>query len=137
MKNVFVCLLMIITTLSFAQENVSNVFNIQLNPGETFGVNNNSICFKEVLSDSRCPKNVTCVWAGEARVLVDIYENGILKEEQLVVINGNDLALNLVLGSKEYAISGFQLYPYPSINVSVPKDEYRLNLKISENEGEN
>ncbi len=91
MKNLFLGLFLLISSALFAQTEV-NVFNAQLQAGQAFSFNNNAVCFKEVVSDSRCPKGVTCVWAGEARVLVDIYENGKLKEEKMLIINGNNLS---------------------------------------------
>ena len=97
MKNLFLGLFLLISSALFAQTEV-NVFNAQLQTGQAFSFNNNAVCFKEVVSDSRCPKGVTCVWAGEARVLVDIYEDGKFKEEKMLVINGNNLSLNLTFG---------------------------------------
>ncbi|WP_188373309.1 hypothetical protein [Winogradskyella haliclonae] len=34
------------------------------------------IQFKKVIKDSRCPKSVMCVRAGEAEVLVSVFRNG-------------------------------------------------------------
>jgi len=131
MKHFFIFLFMLISTAIFAQNDV-NIFNTQLQSGQAFSFNENAVCFKEVVSDSRCPKGVTCVWAGEARVLVDIYEDGKFKEEKMLIINGNNISINFSFGDKEYAISAPQLYPYPAANATISKGDYILDLQISE-----
>lgn len=131
MKNLFICLFILISTSIFAQNDV-NIYNTQLQSGQAFSFNNSSICFKEVVSDSRCPKGVTCVWAGEARVLVDIYEDGKFKEEKMMIINNSNISINFSFGDKEYAISAPQLFPYPEVNNPISKSEYVLELQISE-----
>ena len=42
---------------------------------------------KNVLDDSRCPKGVTCVWAGEAEIIVFVYENKKILEEKTIIIS--------------------------------------------------
>ena len=43
---------------------------------------NYEIKFKKVITDSRCPKSVICVRAGEAEVLVSVYRNGDFVEDR-------------------------------------------------------
>jgi hypothetical protein len=42
-----------------------------------------SIKFVEVVSDSRCPKGATCIWAGEASCLVELTSGGATVEKVL------------------------------------------------------
>src|SRR6266404_7236915 len=46
--------------------------------GKTAGINGSRtrIRFDEVRNDSRCPADVTCVWAGDAQVVLTISRNG-------------------------------------------------------------
>jgi hypothetical protein len=46
--------------------------------GKTAALNGNAtrITFKQVKEDSRCPTDVTCVWAGDARIELTISRNG-------------------------------------------------------------
>lgn len=46
---------------------------VELQVGESAVLGNNGprITFKAVEADSRCPVNVTCVWAGDAQVRLD------------------------------------------------------------------
>ena len=46
--------------------------------------NDYEIRINKVISDSRCPEGVNCVWAGEVELVLFIYkENNIVKEEVL------------------------------------------------------
>jgi hypothetical protein len=47
---------------------------ITLAPGETVSVNATEmkVRFVAVIEDSRCPRDVTCVWAGEVKVRLEI-----------------------------------------------------------------
>lgn len=77
-----------------------------------------AITFLEVLEDSRCPKNVECIWAGEAKVLVRITsKNGDTKEETIVFKNG----AAVVAEQFNIALQFLQLSPYPDANI--PKNE--------------
>ena len=81
-KKIHVLLLLIlISSISFAQDSTNVKVETpkivsKLVYGETLQINDIEIKFVQVLSDSRCPKNVTCVRAGEAVVLVDVFKNG-------------------------------------------------------------
>jgi hypothetical protein len=50
----------------------------KLRVGKQVGFDGSSlkIRFLSVASDSRCPKDVTCVWEGNAEVLLEMTENG-------------------------------------------------------------
>jgi len=50
----------------------------ELPVGKTAALNGNGarITFKQVKEDSRCPADVTCVWAGDARIELTISRNG-------------------------------------------------------------
>jgi len=50
----------------------------ELPVGRTAALNGNGarITFKQVKEDSRCPTDVTCVWAGDARIELTISRNG-------------------------------------------------------------
>jgi hypothetical protein len=50
----------------------------ELPVGKTAALNGNGvrITFKQVQEDSRCPTDVTCVWAGDATIAVTISRNG-------------------------------------------------------------
>ncbi|MDP9203205.1 MAG: hypothetical protein M3P26_14915 [Gemmatimonadota bacterium] len=59
-----------------------------LAPGQTAAVNGTDtrITFKQVREDSRCPVDVTCVWAGDAKVEIVIARNGAANVTRIVSI---------------------------------------------------
>jgi len=59
-----------------------------LAPGETATVRGTDarLTFKRVTEDSRCPVDVTCVWAGDARIEVTISRNGAADDTRILSI---------------------------------------------------
>lgn len=91
-----------------------------------------AIKFKEVIADSRCPKNVTCVWAGEARILVELISNGKVLEEKVLVINNKPQLLNFSADEFLYSITGLKLSPYPTVENKNSEKNYVLEIEVSE-----
>lgn len=59
-----------------------------LAPGQTAEVRGTDIriTFKQVREDSRCPVDVTCVWAGDAKIELTISRNGAAEETRILSI---------------------------------------------------
>lgn len=86
-----------------------------------------SIQFVAVLEDSRCPVDVQCVWAGNAKVSIEIKQSG--HATQTRILNSN-------LEPREVAYEGFQirfedLAPQPRSNSQIRREDYRLSLSVS------
>lgn len=109
-----------------------NVYSSALPIGGILSFGDKSLKFKEVVSDSRCPKDVTCVWAGEAKVRVEVFENGSLLEEKIILINSGEIALNFSAEDIVYSISGMTLSPYPTVKTKDTPKEYILQMRVSE-----
>jgi hypothetical protein len=123
-------------SLSAQVQEENRIFNSVLKGGEQLEFGDKSIRFKEVISDSRCPKGVTCVWAGEAKVLIQIFEKGKLLNEKQVVINSTTLdkiPLQFSPGGGIYSITAFMLFPYPSTASKKNTMDYTLEMQVSEN----
>ena len=106
----------------------------KVNFGETAQFGELSIAFKKVISDSRCPKNVTCVRAGESEILVAISKNGKLIEQKELVFYAIDVVdnkANIIYKSKDITISGLRLFPYPETTKKIEKNDYCLELKLN------
>src|SRR5690606_16678324 len=119
--------------MTFAQEEPQiNFYTSPLEMGDQILFANKSIRFKEVVSDSRCPRDVTCVWAGEAKVVVEIFENGKLLEEKIISTNAGNVPLNFQGENIAYGISSLVLLPYPTTETKKEKQPYTLNIMIRE-----
>ena len=91
------------------------------------------IRFVEVLEDSRCPKDVNCVWAGEAKVVIELYEDNKFLEKKTIIITPTSYLhekLSIVFSSKDSQISLFNLQPYPNFRTPIKKGDYYLQLII-------
>ncbi len=85
------------------------------------------VSFVEILGDSRCPYNVECIRAGEAKSLVQIdYSN----TAYLVVFTQPDFSSSSATDFQGYHFS-FDIQPYPETGKTVRPDEYRLILKVT------
>lgn len=102
----------------------------KLKMGRSVGFNDFSIKFIKVISDSRCPKNVTCVWAGKAKVLIGIFHDGEKMKEKEVEISEANQYFPL-LERQNVVIKVYGLSPYPVASGKIPSKDYILNLYIS------
>jgi len=113
MKKFSLILLLFVATLGFSQTEVAKtpqiVFKIEL--GTTVTNDGVKIQFEEVLEDSRCPVNVQCVWAGQAKVKVNISGPNIPEESLELIVGKKDKdVLSIVDG---YVLKAMNLAPYP------------------------
>lgn len=92
---------------------------------------NYEIKFERVITDSRCPKSVMCVRAGEAEVLVSIYKKGKFTEDKKIRIDASGFVMesnNLAFKETDFKIYGFSLAPYPDGVGDIEDDSYRLEI---------
>jgi len=88
------------------------------------------IKFVNVTEDSRCPSDVTCVWQGQAKILVNIEKNG----QSL----GN-FSLGSIVNDKKDTVQTFDHYfiqlvkvdPYPISTKKTELLDYVVTLKLS------
>ena len=71
----------------FAQENsppkLGEEFELAVHQTVQMTAENISVTFQEVLEDSRCPVDVTCIWAGLAKVSLQVAVSGQERELRL------------------------------------------------------
>lgn len=84
--------------------------------------------FLEVINDSRCPKDVTCIWQGQASCLVEITYFESL--HRVTLTQPGLTAEPSEIDFKEYNIK-FNLTPYPQEGKEISKDDYRLRLVVT------
>lgn len=99
--------------------------------GKTINVKDLELKFVALESDSRCPKGVQCVWAGEAVALVDVFRNGEKIEQKRITfpVRRRDLTGNLFT-SESLNVSGFNIAPYPKHNIKINTEDYYIQLDI-------
>ena len=83
-----------------------------------------SMKLKDVVSDSRCPQGVVCIWAGEVSCLVEIDYGG--KNSDLVLTQSGDPT---VKSFDKYQFT-FHVEPYPQAGKEIAKGDYRLLMTV-------
>ncbi|MEG9327365.1 hypothetical protein V6B16_05425 [Salinimicrobium catena] len=99
---------------------IAEMDSLKLGEEKIFG--NISVEFIRVISDSRCPESVACIWEGEAKILLGINFNRNYSEKQ-VTISGRTSKI-LELGEIKFSI--LQLDPYPVTPKKITPKEYSL-----------
>lgn len=93
---------------------------------------NLNLKFVKVLADSRCPQNSTCVWAGNATVVIEAMTNG--TRPQALELSTGDMRGNLVRQRPfdGKTISLETLYPTPTtaIGFNQIQGKYMVDLKV-------
>jgi hypothetical protein len=87
------------------------------------------IKFVEVSEDSRCPKDVTCIWEGRVIVVVEISKDGSPQQLKLSQPGLTDEPAREIY--KGYELT-YEVEPYPEkVAMEIAADEYRLLLVVS------
>jgi hypothetical protein len=98
---------------------------IQLAPGQSavFDAENLEVKFVAIDSDSRCPSDVACVWAGEVVVRLAVRKDRRTKE---LAIKGNQ---NLPV--EGFVVSVLEVLPPASSSQRIAPADYRVTLKVA------
>lgn len=85
-----------------------------------------SVSFTKVVSDSRCPLDVDCVWAGMAEVELSVEIEGASRVILLATVGENSSA---EFGG--YRLSLGEVSPYPTLQNPIPQSDYRITLTVT------
>lgn len=92
-----------------------------------------TLVLKQVISDSRCPQGLNCIWAGEAQVIVSVYNNKKLEEDVVITLSPKMLLENnkwfaKYTKEKHKDIQNVELVPYPKKDKPITQKEYYLKV---------
>ena len=100
--------------------------NVTLAIGESQPVDGNArLTLIDVPGDSRCPRQAECVYAGNVQVSLRLQAGG---QDTSAVINSLEPPQQLTLAGLVVRVTGVQ--PLPDAGVPVPKDAYRVSLRV-------
>ena len=134
MRSIVLGLMICLSSLGMAQDNYYVSYFTNLNFGDTFSQGDLQIVFAELVADSRCPKTVTCIRAGEARVEVDIYIRGEFVETRELIFPAEGTVSeknNLFFNSEGIRLMGMALYPYPEAPGQLSESDYSLEIRVN------
>jgi hypothetical protein len=86
------------------------------------------ITFEDIIEDSRCPSDVTCIWAGRASCVIKLVDGSSQYRMVLTELGLTDQYTRETY--REYQLA-FHVRPYPEAGQSIGRDEYRLQLIVS------
>ena len=139
MKSLLLALTVLVSSASFAQDSTQVVkvkpprIVTKLQFGQSYQLEDLELKFVEVLQDSRCPKNVNCVWAGEVVISIDVFENGNKINQKKLSISAKSYIQNLLgnlFKSEGLTVSVFNVLPYPVSGKKTKLEDYYIQLDI-------
>lgn len=145
MKSFLTTLCLVITMSGFAQNNEEEKAKEQvktpkivslLATGKSVKEDNIEVKFIEVVEDSRCPEDVTCIWAGEVKVKVAVTNHNAAKptpKEKLLVLSPSAEFDNLfgnIFHADGFNITAINVKPYPVSTKKIKPEEYALQFHV-------
>ncbi|MBW8010176.1 MAG: hypothetical protein FVQ83_02885 [Chloroflexi bacterium] len=103
--------------------------------GEIQGVDTD-ITFTHVTSESRCPSDVQCIWAGQVAIAIEVKQGGkTLGEFELVLgsLIEEDESPSLEIDGLIFLL--IDVSPYPQSTQTIEQEDYRAELVVSMLEG--
>ncbi len=129
-----ILILMLLTGCANTEEKVKASlgaeFSLQIGQSAQIAKEELEIRFEKVLADSRCPKGVTCIWAGEVRCLLKIQDKKTWND--LVIVEPGPTNPPSLIINRDYKLF-YHIQPYPEAGKEITPDEYRLILKVEKN----
>jgi hypothetical protein len=111
---------------------------IQIRYGQTvlLGYNmqndNLKVAFTEILEDSRCPKQVTCAWSGNARIVITLQQGNAEPSRYEVDVNSSLDRAQPTTEEAAYGIELVKLDPYPEQpDHPIPLHDYVATIVIT------
>lgn len=87
--------------------------------------------FVSVPEDSRCPKGVNCIWAGNVRVLLHVTKAKSKPVKVELNLNPRDFPDGEAGGYGDYKIKLVKVDPYPVADQQIKAGDYTATLSIS------
>ncbi len=135
----FILLLLVIISISgFSQNDSKASFkSFKIKQQVCLKKSGYQLVLKEVLSDSRCPKGLTCIWAGMVKASISVYDDGQFVEQKTLdfseKLNDEDLQwLANYLPRKQKNIKKMTVLPYPKDGTTINQKKYFIKVEYLE-----
>ena len=116
---------------SFAQESsppkVGEEFELAVHQTAQISAENISVTFHEVLEDSRCPVDVTCIWAGLAKVSLQVSVSG---QERELSLSTSPPDHSTVF--ENYTFWLIQVRPVPRSDQTMDRSAYVVTVRVDQ-----
>jgi hypothetical protein len=127
---VSVMILVVGCVTPFSRMNAELGEEFDLNIGQSVKIKGEKleIEFAEVIEDSRCSKDVTCIWQGRISLTLEITDDGDLYNMTLLqygLFYGYDTETY-----QQYKFT-FKVEPYPEENMKITDSDYKLVMTVN------
>jgi hypothetical protein len=95
--------------------------------GTTKTVGEVTLTFVDVSEDSRCPKGEQCLWAGNARIVLEASAGGKAAQKVTLDTNRGDRAV----GVEGRVLRIEDIAPLPTSGTPISKKDYVVTLSVS------
>ena len=100
---------------------------VQIHKQKRFSRSHLTVKFVSLVEDSRCPIGTNCIWAGNAKIKIEVSNRG--RNKQTFEVNTN-------LGPKGATYDGYQielvdLTPVPKENIRINRNGYVATFAVS------
>jgi len=127
----FLCVILAASSCSeseYVEADLNEEFSLSIGQHASILGEDLTVTFEEVAEDSRCPSNVTCVWAGRVSCIVTVVHEG---SSYRMTLTQPGLTSEYALDVYEEYELAFHVTPYPEAGKTIANDAYRLHLIIS------
>jgi hypothetical protein len=134
MKNVVLFLLIIGSSFAFSQKpKPKKIKFLSIDQKVCRNQKGFQLVLKEISNDSRCPKGVTCIWAGEVTAVVSLYKDSKLIEDRTLVFSmknedGHIKWLSTYLPEKKKKVKRIYIVPYPENGIVINPKDYHIKI---------
>ena len=126
MKTLALTIIFTLISVSFADAAQTRTVNVRVNKQQTISGTKLTIKFLALIEDSRCPTNVNCIQAGNAKIKIKISKNG--RNSKIVELNTNTDSPEIVHGHK---LRLTNLTPAPATNIRINPSAYTATVVLS------
>lgn len=93
--------------------------------------NSINVTFDRVVSDSRCPIDAECIWAGLAEVQITFTQSGLSQTDTLISGDFTNTNHTDTGHFGHFTVKLLQLQPAPLAGQPIPQEDYRVELIIA------
>jgi len=106
-------------------------FYLKVGQIESVEPGNIKVSLVKVTDDSRCPSDVTCIWAGEVKVVLNITIDGQDSGETTLTLGANNSDDQNVKNIGGYYFKVLAVNPYPVSTKIIGQSEYIVTLIVN------
>ena len=99
---------------------------VKINNKTTVPKTGMTIAFTELVEDSRCPTDTTCVWAGNAKIKIRVTKNGRSEDLEMNTMRTKDPVI-----FNGYTLTLTKLIPEPRTNIRINRNGYEATIEVS------